>query len=249
MALDLPLPKQVYGHGWLLFDGGKVSKSKANSGSVIDPRILSDRYGIDAIRMFLIKEVIFGQDGPYTQELFLNSYNTNLANEYGNLVSRTIGMIGKYLGGILNKATDLTESDREFQTEILNKRKQVFEMMEDINPTGALNAVFEMFSRANKFIDENAPWVLAKSGEIERLNTVLNVLSETIIIVNTLLLPFLTVKPKLVYASWSLMVPDSFDKYREYGFIDDNTKVSKNENLYQRLDVNKEIDELNKIKV
>ena len=106
-----------------------------------------------------------------------------------------------------------------------------------------------MFSRANKFIDENAPWVLAKSGDTERLNTVLNVLSETIIITNTLLLPFLTVKPKLVYASWGLTIPYSFDNYREYGFIGDNTAVAKNENLYQRLDINKEIEELNKINV
>ena len=157
-------------------------------------------------------------------------------------------MIGKYLGGVLNKATQLTESDKEFQNEILNKREQVFEFMEDINPTGALNTIFEMFSRANKFIDENAPWVLAKNGERERLNTILNILSETIIIANSLLLPFLTVKPKLVYASWGLNIPLNFDEYKEYGFIADNTIVTKNENLYQRLDINKEIEELNKIK-
>ena len=247
MALKLPLPKLIYGHGWLLFDGGKLSKSKANSGSVIDPRILSDRYGIDAIRLFLIKEVVFGQDGPYTQELFLNSYNTNLSNEYGNLVSRTIGMIGKYLGGVLNKPTQLTDTDKDFMQEIMNKRSSVFKMMDEINPTGAINLIFEMFSRANKFIDENAPWVLAKNGETDRINTILNILSEAIIITNTLLLPFLTVKPKLVYASWNLDIPNNFEKYNEFGFIKNNTEVVKGENLYQRLDINKEIEELNKI--
>lgn len=248
MALDLPLPKQIYGHGWLLFGNDKLSKSKeTGKKEVIDPRVLVARYGLDSVRLFLIKEIQFGQDGPYSQDLFLNAFNTNLANEYGNLVSRTCGMIGKYLNGTLNKAGELTEIDNTFVAEIRNKRAKVFEQMEDINPSGALNTVFEMFSRTNKYIDETAPWVLFKEGNLERINTVMNLISEAIIIANTLLLPFLTDKPKMVYANWGLQLPTSFNQYADFGFIADNTPVVKGENLYQRLDINKEIAELNEI--
>lgn len=248
MALDLPLPKQIYGHGWLLFGNDKLSKSKeTGKKEVIDPRVLVARYGLDSVRLFLTKEIQFGQDGPYSQDLFLNAFNTNLANEYGNLVSRTCGMIGKYLNGILNKAGELTEIDNTFVAEIRNKRAKVFEQMEDINPSGALNTVFEMFSRTNKYIDETAPWVLFKEGNLERINTVMNLISEAIIIANTLLLPFLTDKPKMVYANWGLQLPTSFSQYADFGFIADNTPVVKGENLYQRLDINKEIELLNEI--
>lgn len=248
MALDLPLPKQIYGHGWLLFGNDKLSKSKeTGKKEVIDPRVLVARYGLDSVRLFLTKEIQFGQDGPYSQDLFLNAFNTNLANEYGNLVSRTCGMIGKYLNGTLNKAGELTEIDNTFVAEIRNKRAKVFEQMEDINPSGALNTVFEMFSRTNKYIDETAPWVLFKEGNLERINTVMNLISEAIIIANTLLLPFLTDKPKMVYANWGLQLPTSFKQYADFGFIANNTPVVKGENLYQRLDINKEIAELNEI--
>ena len=248
MALDLPLPKQIYGHGWLLFGNDKLSKSKeTGKKEVINPRVLVARYGLDSVRLFLTKEIQFGQDGPYSQDLFLNAFNTNLANEYGNLVSRTCGMIGKYLNGTLNKAGELTEIDNTFVAEIRNKRAKVFEQMEDINPSGALNTVFEMFSRTNKYIDETAPWVLFKEGNLERINTVMNLISEAIIIANTLLLPFLTDKPKMVYANWGLQLPTSFNQYADFGFIANNTPVVKGENLYQRLDINKEIAELNEI--
>ena len=248
MALNLPLPKQIYGHGWLLFGNDKLSKSKeTGKKEVIDPRVLVARYGLDSVRLFLTKEIQFGQDGPYSQDLFLNSFNTNLANEYGNLVSRTCGMIGKYLNGVLSKAGVLTEVDDAFVAEIRAKRKKVFAQMEDINPSGALNTIFEMFSRTNKYIDETAPWALFKNGELERINTVMNLISEAIIIANTLLLPFLTDKPKKVYSNWGLELPTSFEKYADFGFIQNGTQVIKGENLYQRLDINKEIEELNKL--
>lgn len=248
MALDLPLPKQIYGHGWLLFGNDKLSKSKeTGKKEVIDPRVLVARYGLDSVRLFLTKEIQFGQDGPYSQDLFLNAFNTNLANEYGNLVSRTCGMIGKYLNGTLNKAGELTEIDNAFVSEIRTKRTKVFEQMEDINPSGALNTIFEMFSRTNKYIDETAPWVLFKENNTARINTVMNLISEAIIIANTLLLPFLTDKPKMVYANWGLKIPTSFNEYDDFGFIADGTPVVKGENLYQRLDINKEIAELNDI--
>ena len=247
MALGVELPNQIYGHGWLLFGNDKLSKSKeTGKKEVIDPRILVARYGKDAVRLFLTKEIVFGQDGPYNQELFLNCFNTNLANEYGNLVSRSTGMVQKYLGGVLNPATNLQEADLEFKNFILEKRKNVFDQIADTNPSGAINTIFEMFSRCNKYIDETAPWVLYKEGELERINTVMCVLSEAILITNTLLLPFLTEKPKTIYANWSLTAPKLLDEYADFGFIKANTTVQKGENLYIRLDIQKEIDELNK---
>lgn len=248
MALDLPLPKQIYGHGWLLFGNDKLSKSKeTGKKEVIDPRVLVARYGLDSVRLFLTKEIQFGQDGPYSQEMFLNAFNTNLANEYGNLVSRSCGMIGKYLGGKLNKAGSLTELDNGFISDVRSKRKKVFEQMDDINPSGALTTIFDIFSRANKYIDETAPWVLFKEGQTERINTVMNLISEAIIIANTLLLPFLTDKPKKVYSNWGLKLPTSFKEYSDFGFIEDGTEVVKGENLYQRLDIAKEMNELSDI--
>ncbi len=248
MALGVELPKQIYGHGWLLFGEGKLSKSKeAGKKEVIDPRILVDRYGLDAVRMFLIKEIPFGQDGPYNQELFLSAYNTNLSNEYGNLVSRTCGMVQKYLGGEVSPATDLQEVDNNLKDYILQNRKKVIEQIEDINPSGALNTIFEMFSRCNKYIDETEPWAVYKLGNTARINTILNVLSEAIIITNTLLIPFLTDKPKTIYSNWGLKAPEFIDDYNNFGFLPANCKVVKGENLYNRLDINKEIEELTKI--
>ena len=248
MALNLPLPKQIIGHGWLLFGEGKLSKSKeVGKKEVIDPRILVERYGLDAVRMFLTKEIAFGQDGPYNQELFLNSFNTNLSNEYGNLVSRTCGMVQKYLGGVLNAATDLTEQDSAFKNDILQKRKLVLEQVEDINPSGAINTIFEMFSRCNKYIDETAPWAVFKTGDLARINTILTTLSEAILISNTLLLPFLTDKPKTIYANWGLNTPKLLSEYATFGFIKNNTQVNKGANLYNRLDIAKEIAELTAI--
>ncbi len=248
MALGVELPKQIYGHGWLLFGNDKLSKSKeTGKKEVIDPRILVGRYGLDAVRLFLTKEIIFGQDGPYNQELFLNAYNTNLANEYGNLVSRTCGMVQKYLGGVLNPATDLQAADKTLMSEILAKRKSVLAQVEDINSSGAINTIFEMFSLCNKYIDETAPWAEFKAGNLARINTILTTLSEAIIISNTLLLPFLTDKPKTIYANWNLKTPTLLSEYANFGFIKPNTQVTKGENLYNRLDIAKEIDELNAI--
>lgn len=246
MALDLPLPKCIYGHGWLLFGNEKLSKSKETGNKeMLDPRVLAARYGLDAIRMFLIKEIPFGQDGPYSTPLFLNACNSALANEYGNLVSRTCGMIGKYLGGTLNTPQNYEQVDETFKSDILALRTKVFEAMQNLNPTIALNTIFEMFSRGNAYIEEVQPWVLAKDeNNKERLNTFLYTLSEAIIIANTLLLPFLTQKPKEVYGKFELEIPTDFTKYNTFGFIKDNTTVTKGDNLYPRLDVNKEIEEL-----
>lgn len=245
MALDLPLPKKVYGHGWLLFGGDKLSKSKSSGlKDVNDPRILIERYGLDSVRLFIQKEINFGQDGNYTQELFLNTCNNALANQYGNLVSRTLGMIGKYLGGVIGSAKTPTEADAEFKKYVLERRNEAFENMSKYNISGALNAVFDIFDRGNKFIDENEPWTLSKAGNTARLNDLLCVLSEAIVIGSTLLMPFLTDKPKTVFERFGQTVPTLLDDYANFGFIKDNTTTTKGDNLYPRLDINKEMEEL-----
>ena len=245
MALDLPLPKKVYGHGWLLFGGDKLSKSKTGGlKDINDPRILIDRYGLDSVRLFIQKEVNFGQDGNYTQELFLNTCNTALANQYGNLVSRTLGMIGKYLGGVVGSAKNPTDADVEFKKYVLDCRNKAFEDMAKYNVSGALNSIFDIFDRGNKFIDENEPWNLSKAGDTARINDLLCVLSEAIVIGSTLLMPFLTDKPKTTFERFGQTVPTLLSGYADFGFIQDNTTTNKGDNLYPRLDVNKEMEEL-----
>lgn len=245
MALDLPLPKKVYGHGWVLFNGEKLSKSKQGTlKDVNDPRILTARYGVDSVRLFIQKEINFGQDGNYTQELFLNVCNNFLANQYGNLVSRTLGMIGKYLGGVISSAKNETEADKQFKQFVLSSREQVFAEIEKYNISKALDLIFDIFDRGNKFIDENEPWVLSKNGDTARLNDLLCVLAEAIVIGSTLLMPFLTDKPKTVFARFGQKIPELLSEYSSFGFIKDNTATEKGENLYPRLDVNKEMEEL-----
>ena len=245
MALDLPLPKKVYGHGWLLFGGDKLSKSKSSGlKDINDPRILIERYGLDSVRLFIQKEINFGQDGNYTQELFLNTCNNALANQYGNLVSRTLGMIGKYLGGKIGKAKNLTDKDVEFEQFVINKRNKVIEEMAKYNVSGALNAVFDIFDKGNKYIDENEPWMLFKEGNTTRLNDLLCVLSEAIIIGTTLLMPFLTDKPKTVFERFGQKIPNLIEEYNSFGFIKNDTVTNKGDNLYPRLDINKEMEEL-----
>ncbi len=245
MALDLPLPKKIYAHGWLLMGGEKLSKSKEREvKDVQDPRILASRYGIDSVRLFLQKEIVFGQDGNYSQELFLTTINNALANQYGNLVSRTLGMIEKYLGGVISPAKTSEKIDDDFKQNALTIRSKVFENMQKLNVSGAINNIFDICDIANKYIDDCAPWVLFKEGNIQRINDVLCNISETIIMVSALLMPFLTDKPKTVFARFGQKIPTLFSEYENYGFIKNDTKTFKGDNLYPRLDIEKEMKEL-----
>ena len=170
-ALDLPLPKKVFGHGWIMFDGGKMSKSKGN---VVDPFILSDRYGVDTLRYYILHIVPFGEDGEYSNEMLVRSYNSDLANTLGNLVSRTTAMIDKYFGSVPAPAGDNGQEDGELKALTANLLEKVRQELKKPNVTTAMDAIWEVLHRANKYIDETAPWTLGASEEGKvRLSSVL----------------------------------------------------------------------------
>ncbi len=246
MALDIPVPKRVFAHGWLIVGGDKLSKSK-DSGvkEVLDPRVLAPRYGIDAIRLFLLKEIPFGQDGNYTQELFLTAVNNSLANEFGNLVSRTVGMVEKYCGGTIDSKNITAPIDEEFKTFVLDKKSEVMHSIEKLQVSDAINQVFDIFKRCNKYIDENEPWVLSKDeSKKDRLATFLYNLAEGILIGSTLLISFLPDKAKNVFEQFGQEVPTDFSKIDSFGFLNNKLAVKKGDNIYPRLDIKKEMEEL-----
>ena len=242
-ALDLPLPKKVYGHGWLLFDGGKMSKS---TGNVVDPLVLADRFGVDAIRFFLLRDVPFGQDGIYTNELLIKRINSDLVNTLGNLIKRTAAMIGQYFDGVI-PSPDKTEAvDDELKQFALSTVKAVDEEMNKFDTSKALTHIFDLLGRANKYIDETAPWVLNKEGNTQRLKTVMFNLSEAIRFAAVLLTPFLPQTPSKIYKSFPFDESQkTLDSLKTFGSKKTaGVKVEQNEALYARLDVQKVLKEM-----
>lgn len=243
MALDLPLPKRVFGHGWLLLEGGKMSKSKGN---VVDPVVLCDRYTTDAIRYFLLREIPFGNDGVFSNEALISRINSDLANDLGNLLSRTVAMVEKYFGGTLPAERTEGEFDAELKDVVKNMPAQVTKAMDDLLLPQALAEIFKGIQRANKYIDETTPWVLAKDeANRPRLAGVLYNLCETLRFAATLLQPFMpSTAPKIAAQLGLADMTLSYDSL-EYGKVDTYT-VCKGEALFPRIDVQKELEELAK---
>ncbi len=250
MALGEEVPKQVYGHGWLLIGGDKLSKSKQDKvgNELTDPLKLVQRYGSDAVRYFLLREIPFGNDGVYTNESLLTRINSDLANIYGNLVSRTTAMIGKYFGGELPQGNISCELDKELQSMALNLVDTVKEKMAQINVPEALNEIFKVLSRANKYIDETEPWRLAKDeSQRVRLGEVLYNLSETIRICSIMLKPFITQMPAKALSMFGITEEISdFSTAKAWGVLKSGIKVTTGI-LFPRIDMQEEIKKMNEI--
>lgn len=245
-ALDLPLPGKVFGHGWIMFGSDKMSKSKGN---VVDPFILSDRYGADALRYYILRVVPFGQDGVYSNEMFVKTRNSDLANTLGNLVSRTLAMVNQYFGQVPEPCED-EGTDAELKELNMRLYDKVAALMDEPDVSGAMDAIWEVLHRANKYIDECEPWALAKDeSKRTRLSGVLYNLVETIRRVAVLLQAFMPDTAAKILTSLGIKDGElsGFSSLKQWGAMPAGGNVVKGEPLFARLDINKELKELDAI--
>ena len=233
MALDLPLPKQVFGHGWLVINGGKISKSLGN---YKDPREYINAYGKDAVRYFVLREVPFGSDGNFSEEALVNRTNADLANVLGNLVNRTIAMNKKYFDNIVVKGSDRTEFDDELINLVISTKDTVDKYMDELKVPEALDAIMEIFKRCNKYIDETTPWILAKDeNSREKLKTVIYNLLESIRIGAILLSPFLPDTSEEIFRQLNTSI-NSIDTTKSFGHLVEGSMLNDPIPLFKRIE-------------
>lgn len=249
MALGEPLPKQVYGHGWLLLEGGKMSKSKGN---VVDPAILVNKYGLDSIRYFLLREVPFGSDGVFSNEALINRINSDLANDLGNLVSRTVTMIEKYFDGVMPAERQSGDFDEDLKKVVMDAPSMVEQLLDKLQFSSALTEIWKVISRTNKYIDETMPWKLAKDEENKaRLAEVIYNLAESLRIISILLQPFMPETPEKIWHQLGIVDKNiiNWESSKSWGLYPVGAKVNKGDVIFPRIDVKKELEELEKLTV
>ncbi len=246
MALDLPLPRQIVGHGWLLMKDGKMSKSKGN---VIDPNLLIDRYGSDALRYFLLREIPFGQDGVFTLEALMERLNFDLANDLGNLVHRSLAMLERFAGGVIPSPGALTQLESDYATLIGETAVQVEDALDRFEFGPALSAIWTIVRRANRYIDETAPWALHKAGDRDRLDTVLYTVFEVIRSVSVMLQPFMPNTPPAIWSQMGLTPgpSTSWESAKQFGVLPSGLRTSRGDPIFPRLDVAAELAALDEL--